>query len=39
VRSSAGIVFNEHTDENGATVFEHACRFGFEGHRVDAEAS
>jgi bifunctional non-homologous end joining protein LigD len=31
VRSSAGIVFNEHTDENGATVFEHACRFGFEG--------
>jgi bifunctional non-homologous end joining protein LigD len=26
VRSSAGIVFNEHTDENGATVFEHACR-------------
>jgi bifunctional non-homologous end joining protein LigD len=29
--SSAGIVFNEHTDEDGATVFEHACRFGFEG--------
>jgi bifunctional non-homologous end joining protein LigD len=28
VRSSAGFVFNEHTDENGATVFEHACRFG-----------
>ena len=22
----AGIVFNEHTDEDGATVFEHACR-------------
>jgi hypothetical protein len=30
VRSSARIVFNEHNDENGATVFEHACRFGFE---------
>jgi bifunctional non-homologous end joining protein LigD len=29
--SAAGIVFNEHTDEDGATVFEHACRFGFEG--------
>jgi bifunctional non-homologous end joining protein LigD len=24
-------VFNEHTDEDGATVFEHACRFGLEG--------
>jgi hypothetical protein len=29
--AAAGIVFNEHTSENGATVFEHACRFGFEG--------
>jgi ATP-dependent DNA ligase len=29
--SSAGIVFNEHTNEDGATVFEHACRFGLEG--------
>jgi hypothetical protein len=29
--AAAGIVFNEHTDENGAIVFEHACRFGFEG--------
>jgi ATP-dependent DNA ligase len=29
--STASIVFNEHTDEDGATVFEHACRFGFEG--------
>jgi bifunctional non-homologous end joining protein LigD len=29
--STAGIVFNEHTDQDGATVFEHACRFGFEG--------
>jgi bifunctional non-homologous end joining protein LigD len=29
--SAAGLVFNEHTDEDGATVFEHACRFGFEG--------
>jgi bifunctional non-homologous end joining protein LigD len=29
--SAAGIVFNEHSDEDSATVFEHACRFGFEG--------
>jgi bifunctional non-homologous end joining protein LigD len=29
--STAGIVFNEHTDEDGATVFEHACRFALEG--------
>jgi bifunctional non-homologous end joining protein LigD len=29
--SSAGIVFNEHTNEDGQTVFEHACRFGLEG--------
>jgi bifunctional non-homologous end joining protein LigD len=29
--SAAGIVYNEHTDEDGATVFQHACRFGFEG--------
>ena len=29
--SSAGIVFNEHTDEDGPTVFRHACRFGLEG--------
>jgi hypothetical protein len=29
--SPAGIVSNEHTDEDGPTVFEHACRFGFEG--------
>jgi bifunctional non-homologous end joining protein LigD len=29
--STAGIAFNEHTDEDGAIVFEHACRFGFEG--------
>jgi bifunctional non-homologous end joining protein LigD len=29
--STAGIVFNEHTDEDGSTVFEHACRFGLEG--------
>jgi hypothetical protein len=29
--STAGIVFNEHADEDGVIVFEHACRFGFEG--------
>ena len=29
--AAPGILFNEHTDQDGATVFEHACRFGFEG--------
>jgi bifunctional non-homologous end joining protein LigD len=27
----AGIVYNEHTDEDGATVFRHACKLGLEG--------
>jgi hypothetical protein len=30
-RKPAGIVLNEHTDEDGATVFRHACKLGFEG--------
>jgi ATP-dependent DNA ligase len=30
-RSRSGIVFNDHIDEDGTAVFEHACRFGFEG--------
>jgi bifunctional non-homologous end joining protein LigD len=29
--STAGIVFNEHTYEDAATEFGHACRLGFEG--------
>jgi len=29
--ASAAIVYNEHTDEDGATVFRHACKLGFEG--------
>jgi bifunctional non-homologous end joining protein LigD len=28
---TAGIVFNEHTDDDGATVFRHACKLGLEG--------
>jgi bifunctional non-homologous end joining protein LigD len=28
---TAGIVYNEHTDEDGVVVFQHACRFGLEG--------
>jgi bifunctional non-homologous end joining protein LigD len=28
---AAGIVFNEHTDEDGATVFQQACKMGLEG--------
>jgi hypothetical protein len=27
----AGIVYNDHTEEDGATVFRHACKLGFEG--------
>jgi bifunctional non-homologous end joining protein LigD len=30
-RVPAGIEFNEHTDEDGATVFRHACKIGLEG--------
>jgi bifunctional non-homologous end joining protein LigD len=30
-RKPAGILLNEHTDEDGATVFRHACKLGFEG--------
>jgi bifunctional non-homologous end joining protein LigD len=30
-RRSNGIVLNDHTDEDGATVFRHACKLGFEG--------
>jgi bifunctional non-homologous end joining protein LigD len=30
-RASTGIVFSEHTDEDGAVVFRHACKLGLEG--------
>jgi bifunctional non-homologous end joining protein LigD len=30
-RKPLGIVFNEHTDRDGATVFRHACKLGLEG--------
>ena len=30
-RVRAGIAINEHTDEDGAVVFLHACRMGLEG--------
>jgi bifunctional non-homologous end joining protein LigD len=30
-RSRTGIVFNEHTDQDGPTVFQHACKMGLEG--------
>jgi hypothetical protein len=26
-----GIVLSEHTDEDGATIFLHACKMGLEG--------
>jgi bifunctional non-homologous end joining protein LigD len=30
-RVRVGIALNEHTDEDGAVVFLHACRMGLEG--------
>jgi bifunctional non-homologous end joining protein LigD len=30
-RAPLGIVFSEHTDQDGATVFRHACKLGLEG--------
>jgi ATP-dependent DNA ligase len=30
-RRLSGIVLNEHTEEDGATVFRHACKLGLEG--------
>jgi ATP-dependent DNA ligase len=30
-RAPAGIVFNEHTDEDAAVLFRHACKLGLEG--------
>jgi bifunctional non-homologous end joining protein LigD len=30
-RVQVGIAINEHTDENGAVVFLHACKMGLEG--------
>jgi ATP-dependent DNA ligase len=28
---AGAVVFNEHTDEDGTTVFRHTCKLGFEG--------
>jgi hypothetical protein len=30
-REPTGIVFNEHTEEDGVVVFRHACKLGLEG--------
>jgi hypothetical protein len=30
-RKPTGIVFNEHTEEDGVVVFRHACKLGLEG--------
>jgi bifunctional non-homologous end joining protein LigD len=38
-RGGVAITYNEHLNQNGATVFEHACRLGLEGivsKRLDA---
>jgi bifunctional non-homologous end joining protein LigD len=31
MRAPAGIVYNEHTEEDGVVVFRHACKMGLEG--------
>jgi ATP-dependent DNA ligase len=31
-----GIVQSDHTDDDDATIFRHACRRGLEGHRLKA---
>jgi bifunctional non-homologous end joining protein LigD len=30
-RTQDGIHFNEHLEDDGELIFEHACRLGFEG--------
>jgi bifunctional non-homologous end joining protein LigD len=30
-RRRSGIVYNEHLDGEGATIFAHACKLGMEG--------
>jgi bifunctional non-homologous end joining protein LigD len=30
-RRKSGIVYNEHIEGDGATIFQHACRMGLEG--------
>jgi bifunctional non-homologous end joining protein LigD len=37
-KAGAGVRFCEHFDfDDGATVFQHACAMGLEGHRVQAQ--
>jgi ATP-dependent DNA ligase len=36
--AGGGILLNEHTDHDGAWVFEHACRMGVEGIVVAASS-
>jgi len=37
-RRLTGIVMNDHTDEDGAMVFLHACKMGLEGIEAAVEA-
>jgi hypothetical protein len=30
-KASAGIQYSEHLDDDGAAIFAHACKLGFEG--------
>jgi hypothetical protein len=32
----SGIVYAEHTQGDAAEIFAHACRLGYEGHRLQA---
>ena len=34
-KAQPGIRFNEHIEDDGPTVFAHACKMGLEGIRVD----
>jgi bifunctional non-homologous end joining protein LigD len=37
-KACPGIRFNEHIDyDDGAAVFQHACKMGLEGHCVKAQ--
>jgi hypothetical protein len=36
-RRLPGIHFNEHIEEDGPIVFQHACKLGLEGIRLEAQ--
>ena len=36
-KAQPGIRCNEHIEDDGPTVFAHACKMGLEGIRVEAQ--